>query len=196
MAIWDNFTKKASDTTEKVMKKAKDLTDTAKITVLVSQEEEKRNKLYLQLGTRYAKAHPHDYEADFADLMEAIAACETQIHAYQQKIQDLKNASTCAVCGAVLQQGAAFCSACGSQVVKPQPAPPQDGVVCPFCGAVMKSTMKFCTACGKPLPVFPPTEEAAAPYILEEMPAPRACPYCGSELDEDARFCTNCGAAL
>ena len=195
MAIWNNFTKKASDTTEKAIQKAKDLTETAKISLLVSQVEEKQNKLYLQLGMRYAKAHSHDFEADFADLMEAIATTEQQIRTYQQKIQELKSAATCAHCGAVLAPTAAFCSVCGSRVVKPQPAASQDGVVCPACGAVMKKNMKFCTACGNALPVYAPVE-MEAPYILEEAPMPRICPYCGSQLEDDAKFCTNCGGAL
>ena len=67
---------------------------------------------------------------------------------------DEQTGKTCAACGAKLEEGQAFCPACGAPVntAAPEPAAPAEEprpLVCSNCGAELQEGQQFCTKCGQ-----------------------------------------------
>lgn len=75
---------------------------------------------------------------------------------------------SCPVCGAQMESGKKFCSACGAK--RPEPGR------CAACGAVQEPGVEFCANCG-------------AKFVPQ-----RKCKACGAVLKENDRFCAKCGA--
>lgn len=74
---------------------------------------------------------------------------------------------TCPKCGQELRDAALFCTACGSKLEAPSPAP----ALCVACGKPLKPGAKFCTGCGAPttipappVPPAPPRDDAPTDY--------------------------------
>lgn len=215
VAFWDNLGQKASETTAKAVQKAKDLSDVAKYNSMISEEETKINNTYYQIGKLYLAVHGNDPEPDFAGFVSSIVESNQKIETYKQQILDIRGVQRCPKCGAEIQLGVAFCSACGAPVPHEKPAVAEDLIKCNNCGSMVKKGVRFCTACGSPM-TYPttapaPAQEAAptpeatpAPTFemppIPEQPAPavdgKVCPKCGAAVDESLSFCTNCGAKL
>lgn len=68
MALWDNLSKKASETTTKAAQQMKALSETTKLNCLISDEEKKINNSYYQIGKLYASVHQSDCEEAFAGI--------------------------------------------------------------------------------------------------------------------------------
>ena len=109
MAIWDNFGKKASETTAKAMQKAKDMAEISRLNSLISEEEHKINDIYNQIGRRYVSLHITDDEAAFSELLTALQQTEHQVQVLQRQVQDIKGVQRCLKCGAEIPQESAFC---------------------------------------------------------------------------------------
>lgn len=117
MALWDSFTKKASETTAKAVQQAKILAETTKLHGMVMEEEKKVSDLYQQIGKLYAEKYADEPGEGFSDLIAQIKEAEEKIAQYRTQIQDVKGVTRCEKCGAEVTKGAAFCSACGTAVV-------------------------------------------------------------------------------
>lgn len=195
MAFWDNLSQKASETTAKAMQKAKEMSDIARLNSMISEEETKINNNYYQIGKLYVTMHPHDYEEDFAGMVASLAESEEKIKNYRQQIQDIKGVVRCPKCGAEVQSGVAFCSACGSPMPKVQPVNTDDLIRCENCGAMIKKGVRFCTSCGKPMVQMAAPEPAGEP-ATESKPQDKVCPNCGAKIEGDVAFCTECGTKL
>ena len=74
----------------------------------------------------------------------------------------------CPLCGAQMEAGKKFCSACGAK--RPEP------LRCAACGAVQEAGVEFCADCG-------------AKFVPQ-----RSCKTCGVPLKENDHFCAKCGA--
>lgn len=96
---------------------------------------------------------------------------------------------SCWKCGAILEEGSAFCDQCGSSVAntydKGYVSPLETANVslegkkeCPRCGYANESESLFCSECG---------------YRYES--ALDRCSVCGAILDETDDFCSVCGTA-
>lgn len=157
MALWDNISKKASETTAKAVQQAKILSETTRLNGLVSDEEKKITNNYYQIGKLYAAMHQNDYEEEFAGMIAAIAESEQKVKAYRMQIQNLKGVIRCENCGAEVAKGVAFCSACGSAMPKVEAVDSSKYTKCARCGAVVEKGMRFCTSCGEPMfEAYPP----------------------------------------
>lgn len=210
MALWDNLSKKASETTAKAVQQAKILSETARLNGLISDEEKKINSNYYQIGKLYASIHANDYEDPFAGMIVAVADSEQKIGVYRAQIQDIKGVIRCEKCGAEVAKGAAFCSACGAAMLVAAPVDISKFDKCVNCGATVDKGMRFCTSCGKPMsaPIIPAatqTEASAEPIAIAptqisdvqpEEPAKRFCTHCGAAVDVEMRFCTECGKPM
>ena len=169
---------------------AKNLTETSNLNSQVKEVEESINELYQKLGREIYQAYRQVPMAEGADLIAQITALHEKVDALNAQIMSL----TCTACGAVLEDGALFCTNCGCKVTAEEPAPactdcnPIPAALenpvpkCISCGAVLEEGALFCTNCGTRL-----TEG--------EPPAPR-CTNCGVVLEEGNLFYTNCGTRI
>lgn len=196
MALWNDLSKRVTDTKDKTVQQAKVLTETTKLYTLIAEEKKKIEGNYHKLGMQYAQVHHEDYEEAFAEVMTAILASEKLIQDSQAQIRDIKGVRVCENCGAELAKDAAFCSGCGAVI--PKPAAPV-GNFCTGCGAALADGARFCTSCGTPVPAKEaPVAEAPAAEPVEEAPVveePR-CPQCNAVLEAGMAFCTSCGCRL
>ncbi len=86
-----------------------------------------------------------------------------------QTITQTNSTEKCADCGAILTQGAKFCSGCGKPI-----APKK--VFCISCGAELSAGSRFCSSCG-----------------AEQASANKVCPSCQTQVSSGNRFCHVCG---
>ena len=99
----------------------------------------------------------------------------------------------CRKCGALLNEGAKFCSQCGTEVKAPEP----EVKYCEKCGAVLKDVAVFCSQCGSPAArgtVAP--EESEQPAKEAAGTAFKLCPQCGKKAETDEVYCSGCARLL
>lgn len=195
MGFFDDLGKKVSDAGQKTLQKTKEMSDTAKINSMISEEERKLNNTYYQIGKLYVSVHGGDGEEEFVGMLSSIAESESKIREYRKQIQDIKGVQICETCGAEVQRGVAFCGSCGSPMPRIQPVNMEDVVRCSNCGNTVKKGMRFCTECGSPMaqPVVPIMPDV---NIIEPEKSERFCSNCGTKVNDDAVFCIECGAKL
>lgn len=102
----------------------------------------------------------------------------------------------CPNCHAQVEQGKAYCSECGFQLIEKKKQ-----FVCSACGEKLTAGVKFCPHCGRRLNPCPNCG-ADIPQGAEVCPHCKAetlpdCPQCGKTLPfKDAKFCPECGVQL
>jgi rRNA maturation endonuclease Nob1 len=96
-----------------VGQKAKDLSDTAKLTMDIRSKEDQVQKYYTQLGKQYYEAHSDD-ESDeqIAQIKETLAVIEDM----KKELLDLKGAKVCPACGREIDAEDAYCKSCGAKL--------------------------------------------------------------------------------
>ena len=112
MSFLNNLGQKISDVSQTTIKKTKDLADTAKLNLNISEEERKIDTAYEQIGKWYVEKHREDAEEDVKTWLDAIAASEARIKECRESIHQMKGVAICPSCGASVDADAAFCSAC------------------------------------------------------------------------------------
>lgn len=187
MAFFSEVGKKISTTSQNAVNKAKEVAEVAKINSMISDEENKINSNYYQIGKLYVALHKNDCEDNFATMINDIVNAEKKIVEYREQIQSIKGIVKCPKCGAEVSVESAFCHACGAPMpVKKVEPTNSDMVVCAKCNSQVKAGMKFCTACGSAMEVKQPA-----------APKEKVCPACGFKTsDIESAFCHNCGGKL
>lgn len=193
MAFFDELGKTLSMAGQAAVQKTKDVTETTRLNMTISEEEKNIKSLYLQIGELYTSIHGNDYESDFSALMEAVKASQDKIAECRRHIQDIKGQIPCEKCGALLPSEAAFCSSCGAAVVR-QTVPSANHLFCSSCGAQNDKDARFCYVCGQPIEAV----SAETHKAKEEAPSavPMTCPDCGASVDDEQIFCAECGFKL
>lgn len=79
MSFFNNLGQKISDVSQTTIKKTKDLADTAKLNLNISEEERKIDTAYEQIGKWYVEKHREDAEEDVKTWLDAIAVSEARI---------------------------------------------------------------------------------------------------------------------
>lgn len=134
MSFLNNLGQKISDVSQTTIKKTKDLADTAKLNLNISEEEHKIDTAYKQIGKWYVEKHREDAEEDVKTWLDAIAVSEARIKECRESIHQMKGVAICPSCGASVDADAAFCSACGQKMPekpKPEPVKEEDVEVIP-----------------------------------------------------------------
>ena len=200
MPFFDSITKKASEATARAAQKAQEFSETAKLNSMISDAEKQINNTYYQIGKLYVSIHGADGEEAFAGMVATIADAEQKIIDYRSQIQNIKGVQRCEKCGAEVQRGTAFCSACGAAMPKIETITSKDVVQCENCGAMVKADMRFCTSCGKPMvkPQSADQIERAMPESVPDTPTvgTKLCPHCNAVVSGEVVFCTECGGKL
>lgn len=195
MAFFDDVDAKISNLINTGAGKAKDMSESFRISGMIREEEKKQEDLYKQIGQYYYDNYCDSAEGQLRVWCAGIKASKVQMLQYQDQLNKLKGTITCPGCGAEVASGAAFCSGCGMKM-QPQNrvAPAKMSRKCPTCGNTVDQDAMFCTNCGQRMPELIATEEANNDENLEKKQ--KVCPLCGAAVEEDQVFCTFCGQKI
>lgn len=188
MAFFDKLSKTVTEASQKTIAKTKELADTSRLNSMISEQEKIINNQYIQIGKLYVSTHKDNFEDDFSGMITAIADAEAKIRDYKKQIQDIKGVQRCEKCGAEVQNGVAFCSACGNAMPKVEAFDTENYEKCTHCGAVIQKGMRFCTSCGTRMGTVVPVSNTQP-----ELHANQTCIKCGAVIESGMKFCTVCG---
>lgn len=200
MGFFDDLGKKVTDAGQKTVQKTKEMSEVARVNSLISQNENRINNIYYQIGKLYVNIHEFDYEEEFEGMISQVIELEQQISEFRKQIQEIKGIQFCEKCGAEVARGVAYCSSCGAVMPRPEKQEYyEDCVKCARCGSWVKKGMRFCTSCGQSMMKLNVAEinndmEESASYNEESVE--RVCPRCGTKQTDDSAFCTECGTRL
>ena len=133
MAFFDKLGETISTKSKDVAKKAKDLTEIARLGGQVSSKENALEELYCAIGKLYYGQNKDTVNSPFAEQLAAVTAAKEEIDALRKT------------------------SACGTKIEPvetelPLDKPPvQPGSVCPACGKEVTPENIFCDGCGAKL---------------------------------------------
>lgn len=189
MGFFDDLGKKVSDVSQKAVEKTQEISEVARLNSLISQNENKLNSAYCQIGKLFVSTHADNCEPEFAEMVATVVGLEQQNTVYRKQIQDVKGIQSCEKCGAEVQKGVAFCSHCGAEMPRAdKQAAADDCEKCSSCGAIVTKDMNFCIACGQAItrPVVDSADvKAEAPSEpAQEAPAERTCTECADNREE------------
>lgn len=122
MSFFDNLGQKLNDVGQTTIKKTKDLADTAKMNLEISEEERKISNAREQIGKWYAAKYRMQADPEIQNWIDAIFASEAKIKACRDNLGQIKGETTCPQCGASIAADAQFCPNCGQKIVPQQPA--------------------------------------------------------------------------
>lgn len=151
MSLFENLTKKVTETAKVAAKKSGDLVEVTKLNMNIGTEESKIEKVYTDIGKIVFEAYNKGEETSecFKEHCEKIKASQEIIKQMKEKINELKNVKLCSACGTELAAETAFCSKCGAKQEIPQPpAPEPTDKKCSACGEVNALDAVFCAKCG------------------------------------------------
>lgn len=152
MSVFENFTKKVTETAKAAAKKSGDLVEVTKLNMNISNEEGKIEKAYEEIGKLVYESFKRGEEVAeaFRGQCELIRSYEEVISEMKQKILELKSVKICPSCGSELALDVAFCSKCGAKQEMPQPQVAEEPAekVCPSCSEVNTPDAAFCAKCG------------------------------------------------
>ena len=124
MAFFDELGKALSDTGTVVVGKTKDITGALQMKAKVSQEKDKVNQAYIELGKAFYDILQMAPEERFAETVKAISDGQKKIEELEHQIMELEGTRVCAECGAKIPRGGKFCSKCGAPLPE---MPPKNG---------------------------------------------------------------------
>ncbi len=161
MAFLENLGKKVGEAAQAAAKKSNEIVETTKLNSNINSEEDKIQKLYIQLGKAvYERFTQTGAVEDYAqEACQAIVAHQENIIAFREKIAEIKGIKACVNCGAEMERNQVFCSKCGTKNELPTPSAqetPANGAAqensektfCPSCGTELPAGSAFCTNCG------------------------------------------------
>ncbi len=109
---------------------SKKMAEKAKIKRTISQAESTLNATYIEIGKKYEEMYGNKAEAEFAQLLSAIADARAQIAAARADLAAIDSAALCDNCGKYVQEDQKFCPHCGTkQEQEEAPAEPVETVV-------------------------------------------------------------------
>ncbi len=112
MAFMDDLKKFGKN----VAQKSSDMVETTKLNMSISQEKEKINKLYYEIGAAVYEQYKLGNDLGLGDKCMQIAEYEAKVEEFQAKILEIKNAAKCPGCGAEVSAETAFCANCGTKI--------------------------------------------------------------------------------
>ena len=86
MSFFDNLGQKLNDVGQTTIKKTKDLADTAKMNIEISEEERKISNAHEQIGKWYAAKYRMQADPEIQNWMDAIFASEAKIKACRDNL--------------------------------------------------------------------------------------------------------------
>jgi uncharacterized membrane protein YvbJ len=130
----------------------------AKLSIMVAQEEAALKKIYLEIGKKVHEIYAYGGElgAFFGEEYAKILESERKLNQMRREIDLAKGVAACPSCRSPAPETAEFCPKCGVRIrgagVRPtsQTAAPQpDMKKCLTCGAENDKNERFCLSCGR-----------------------------------------------
>ena len=114
MEFFDKLTNTLSAAGKDGLNKAKELKDTAKLTMDIKEREGAIQKYYRELGKAYYQDHRGDLSPEYTQVSEIRAAFEEigELKAVKDEIRGIKR---CKSCGNSVAPDAKYCSNCGEK---------------------------------------------------------------------------------
>ncbi len=119
MDFFSKAKEKISKTGGDVAKKAKDLTEIAKLSSQVTTNENTIKVTYEEIGKYVYENLKEDAPAEMAEKMAAIDTAKAEIERIKAEILKLKGSIKCENCGSEVDITVAFCPACGHKMPEP-----------------------------------------------------------------------------
>lgn len=114
MAIFDKITQTISEAGKEGLNKAKELRDTAKLSMDIKEREISIQKMYREIGKAYYKDHKDDVEPVY-EQVSAITAAFEEIAELKTNKDEVRGIRRCEECGKSLADEAKFCPNCGAK---------------------------------------------------------------------------------
>lgn len=131
-------------------KKATDVSDLAKVSLKI-KEEEKQIELFIQeLGKQFYATQFEEAKKLFPELAETIFRISADLEKDRVELAFLKGKKICPNCGTEVDLDVKCCTECGTNVehiVRPRPVEPAKRF-CTNCGMEIAGNSKFCSNCG------------------------------------------------
>lgn len=117
MSVFEKVGRKVSDTARAAAKKSGDIVEVTKLSMSIGGEEEKINKVYIDLGKAIYEAFSNGGEVDesFKGYCESIKSYEDNIKEIKLKILELKDLKLCQSCESEVDAEFDFCPRCGAK---------------------------------------------------------------------------------
>lgn len=154
MSMFENITKKVTETAKAAAKKSGDIVEVTKLNVAIGAEEDKIEKGYIDIGRIIYEAFDGGavFDASVTECCEKISEYRKNIEEMKQKILELKKVKNCPGCKAELEVDTAYCPKCGTKQEIPQVVVEEpEEKVCSACETVNSLQAAFCSKCGNKL---------------------------------------------
>ena len=112
MGFLDDISESIVSTTKDLGKMAQNATDITKLQYDKKVKEQELSKLYESLGKKYYEANIDSDD----EIIKSITAAKLRIKEISDEIMTIKGGTACPKCGALVKDGALFCSACGQKI--------------------------------------------------------------------------------
>lgn len=119
MDFFNKAKEKIAKTSGDVAKKAKDLTETAKLNSQVSSNENIIKSTYTEIGKYVYENLKEDAPVEIAEKMKAIDDALAEIERLKAEILKIKGSVKCPQCGNEVEADVAFCPSCGNKMPEP-----------------------------------------------------------------------------
>jgi rubrerythrin len=101
-----------------VSQKAKDLTETTRMSMDIKAKEDYICKQYASMGEKYYEMHQDDDEPLFEEIA-LIREARAEVARMKDQLAEKKGMKRCPVCQASMDQDAQYCPSCGAKYETP-----------------------------------------------------------------------------
>ena len=100
MAFFDDIGNALSHAGQNVVQKTKDTAEVVRLNGAISEEEQRIQTLYSEIGKRYFELHANDYESALEEMVLGIKGANTKITQYRDQVMKLRGVIYCTGCHA------------------------------------------------------------------------------------------------
>lgn len=151
MEFFEKIGDKISTNGRKVTKKAKELTDVARLNSKINEQEQELKNVYIEIGKAYYEATKQEPSPEFLPLFQSVISIQGAIAGAKEEIAQIKGIRNCINCNAEMANSAVFCPSCGTknEVIETiSEVVDQDESTCPGCNQPIGDESVFCANCG------------------------------------------------
>ena len=155
MSIFDQASKKVSETVKGLQKKTNDSMAIKRIETQIKEAEDEIQGVFAAIGQVAYAAHAEGKPfTDAEELFAGVTALKERVAQHHKELDKLNDVKRCPGCNAQVQRLAKFCPQCGAKLeleTEAEEAPaeePAEIEICPNCGAERADNVRFCEGCG------------------------------------------------